>query len=134
VVEFQDEEPDRIDEMILRELVPQMPTDAAKLFPDLFKNRDVAKMAYHKAGLNVMKGTRLVKNAYIESLLGKIYQPRLVRYQPTGKGQTSRLAIFSPALFPDIRSTLEAGLGLAAGVGGLGPLAEFEVLEPETGA
>ena len=36
VVELADIEPDAIDHMIARGLVPQMPTDAAKLYPDLF--------------------------------------------------------------------------------------------------
>ena len=34
-----DIEPGAIDHMIARGLVPQMPTDAAKLHPDLFPNR-----------------------------------------------------------------------------------------------
>ena len=36
MVELADIEPDAIDQMIARGLVPQMPTDAAKLYPDLF--------------------------------------------------------------------------------------------------
>ena len=36
VVEFADIEPDAIDHMIARGWEPQMPTDAAKLHPDLF--------------------------------------------------------------------------------------------------
>ena len=111
--------------MILRGLVPQMPTDAAKLHPDLFGTRNAAKMAYHKAGLNVVGGTRLVSNPYREVSIMEGHQPRLVKFQPAGKGQTSRLAIFSPELFKDIRSTLEAALG---------PLAAFEIIPaPEPG-
>jgi hypothetical protein len=133
VIEFQDEEPDRIDEMILRGLVPQMPTDATRLYPGLFGTRNAAKMAYRKAKLDVVRGTRLVSTHYKEILIMVGHQPRLVKFQPAGKGQTSRLAIFSPELFKDIRSTLETGLGLAAGAG-LGPLAEFEVLPAGEGA
>jgi hypothetical protein len=36
VVEFADLEPDAIDQMAARGLVPQSGTDAAKLYPDLF--------------------------------------------------------------------------------------------------
>ena len=43
VVELADIEPSAIDHMIARGLVPQMPTDAAKLYPDLFPSRSAAK-------------------------------------------------------------------------------------------
>ena len=43
VVELADIEPDAIDHMIARGLMPQMPTDAAKLHPDLFPPRRLQK-------------------------------------------------------------------------------------------
>ena len=52
VVEFKALEPDAVDEMIARGLVPQWPTDALKLYPDLFSSRSAAKMTYHRAGLD----------------------------------------------------------------------------------
>ena len=56
VVELADIEPGAIDHMIARGLVPQLPTDAAKLYPDLFPSRSAAKMAYHRAGLRMQLG------------------------------------------------------------------------------
>ena len=53
VVEFKALEPDAVDELIARGLVPQWPTDALKLYPDLFSSRSAAKMTYHRAGLAV---------------------------------------------------------------------------------
>ncbi len=121
VVEFASLEPDAIDEMILRGLIPQTPADAAKLFPDLFPTRPAAKMAYHRGGLNVERGTILVTSPYREVPIRACYQNR-VRYRTAGKGQLSRLALYDAARFPDIRATLEATLG---------PLVAFEVLAPE---
>ena len=56
VVELADIEPGAIDHMIARGLVPQMPTDAAKLHPDLFPSRSAAKKAYQRG--RASDGTR----------------------------------------------------------------------------
>ena len=56
VVEVADIEPGAIDHMIARGLVPQFPTDATKLYPDLFPSRSAAKMAYRRAGLRMQLG------------------------------------------------------------------------------
>ena len=58
VVEFADLEPDAIDEMVARGLVPQFGSDAAKLYPDLFPSAAAAKRAYRLRQLNVERGTR----------------------------------------------------------------------------
>lgn len=118
VVEFSSLEPSAIDEMILRGLVPQTPADAAKLFPDLFPTRPAAKMAYHRGRLNVERGSILVTSPYRELPIRACYQNR-VRYRTAGRGQLSRLALYDPARFPDIRASLEAALG---------PLVAFEIL------
>jgi hypothetical protein len=119
--------PNRIDEMILRRLVPQFPTDAARIYPDLFPTRKAAKMAYHKAGfvMELSSEGEVGPKSLYRILIGKWDQPpRIVRYQPTGKGQVTRAAAFDPGKFPDIRATLEAALG---------PLAAFEVLPVGSG-
>lgn len=121
VVDFSGLEPDKIDEMVLRGLVPQTPADAAKIYPDLFPTRPAAKMSYHRGGLNVERGTILVTTPYREVPIRACYQYR-VRYRPAGRGQVPRLALYDPEKFPDIRATLEAALG---------PLVAFEILEPE---
>jgi hypothetical protein len=45
LIGFSDLEPDAIDQMFARGLMPQLPTDAAKLYPDLFRTREAAKKA-----------------------------------------------------------------------------------------
>lgn len=128
VVEFASLEPDAIDEVILTGLIPQMPADATRLHPKLFRTRNAAKLAYHRARLNIERRSRLVSCPYREVPIRACNQLGLVRYQPKGKGQLARLALYDPGRFPDIRATLEAALG---------PLVAFEVLrqaQPENAA
>ena len=42
VVEFKALEPNAVDELIARGLVPQWPADALRLYPDLFSSRSAA--------------------------------------------------------------------------------------------
>jgi hypothetical protein len=135
VIDWADEKPDRIDEMFLRGLVPQFPADAARIYGngsslgELFKTRKAAVRAYQNAGFKMQlssEGEVVPKPLYILLIRKWALPPRGVRYQPTGKGQQSRFALFNPEKFPDIRATLEKALG---------SLAAFEVLpapaEPE---
>ena len=125
VVEFQKLEPDAIDHMIARGLILQMPTDAAKLHPDLFSgSRNTAKQAYHRAGLRMEfgpQGLRLVTSSYRYIFIRECNQSPFVgfRFQPIGRGQLPRFCMADPVKVPDVRGTLE---------GALGPLARFEVL------
>ena len=118
VVEFGAIEPDKIDEMIARGLIPQMPTDATKIHHDLFPTREVAKKAYQRGRLSVERGSRLGTSPYREVPIRECPHAR-VRYQPQGKGQLPRLALVDPVKVPDARAVLEAALG---------PLVLFEVL------
>ena len=118
VVTFTDIEPDAVDEMISRGLVPQWPGDAARLCPDLFPNRNTAKQAYHRARLSVERGTKLVTCSYRELSIRACNQ-FTVRYRTKGRGSEPRLALVDPAKVPDPRAALEAALG---------PLVLFEVL------
>ena len=120
VAQFSDLEPDAIDKMIGRGLVPQMPTDAARLYRDLFPTREAAKKAYQRAGLSVERGSRLGTSPYREVPIMECPHAR-VRYQPQGKGQVPRIALVDPVKVPDARAVLEAALG---------PLALFEALPP----
>ena len=45
-----DVEPNEIDEMMARGLVPEWPADATRLYPDLFKNRKAADYRYRRDG------------------------------------------------------------------------------------
>jgi hypothetical protein len=118
VVEFGAIEPDKIDEMIARGLIPQMPTDATKIHRDLFPTREAAKKAYQRGRLSVERGSRLGTSPYREVPIRDCPHAR-VRYQPQGKGQLPRLALVDPVKVPDARAVLEAALG---------PLVLFEVL------
>ena len=62
VVEFRALEPGAVEEMVCRGLVPQWPSDAAKLHPDLFTakrgskpSREAAKKAYQRAQLTLVE-------------------------------------------------------------------------------
>ena len=124
VVEFADIEPDAIDQMIARGLVPQMPTDAAKLYPDLFPSRDAAKKAYQRDRLSTARGPRLGtwSNKYV--VIKGCPQPPCVAlfFQPLGRGQLPRFCIVDLVKVPEVRAMLEVGLG---------PLARFEEVPTE---
>jgi len=45
-----DVEPNEIDEMVARGLVPEWPADAARLYPDLFKSQNAADHKYRRDG------------------------------------------------------------------------------------
>jgi hypothetical protein len=119
VVEFEDLEPDAIDEMIARGWEPEMPTDAAKLHPDLFPNREAAKKAYQRDRLRTGRGPRLGTSSYRYTSIRQCPQPPRVafRFQPGGRGQLPRFCIADLVKVPDPRAALEAALG---------PLALFE--------
>jgi hypothetical protein len=127
---FQDMEPNAIDEMWLRRLVMGWPSDAAKVWPDLFKNREAAKKAYQRAskrnGLFASAsyvGTFPTNNILIRRCP---HVTRIcVRFQPAGPKEIPRYCIADPVRFPDLRGVLEQALG---------PLAEFEVVEEEAPA
>ena len=131
VVELADIEPDAIDHMIARGLVPQFPTDATKLYPDLFPSRSAAKMAYRRAGLRMQlgpDGLNVVTSLYRDISIKRCDHVHRVdfRYQPMGRRQLPRFCIANPVKVSDPRAALEAALG---------PLALFEVLTgPEPAA
>src|SRR5262249_4042994 len=113
VVEFADLEPGAVDHMIDQGLVPQLPADAAKLYPTLFSSREAAKKVYRRSGLSIGQrgkgGTAPYKGILLRGC------PRLpcvaVLYQPAGRRRRPRLALVDPAKVPDARAVLEAALG-----------------------
>ncbi len=142
VVQFEDLEPNKIDSMIERGLVPQWGADAAKLYPDLWPTAQAAQKAYRRAGLDVermharcrtspYKGTEGGTQArcrtcpYKDIFIRQCTTPRfLLRYHPNGRGQKARVALVNQARLPEARKQLE---------GALGPLTSFEVLTGESG-
>ena len=123
VAEFTSIEPNAVDEMISRGLVPQYGADAAKLYPDLFPTAAAARQAFSRAHLDVERGVISVTSPYREIFIRACHTVR-VRYRPQGRGQHARLALVDPSKVPDARAALEAVLGT---------LAMFETL-PETDA
>jgi putative DNA primase/helicase len=115
VFEFKDARPGFLAEMIHAGIVPAFPSDAAKLYPAVFKSRDAARKAYLRAGIKVDVGDMSYKELLIRVV------PDIVRYQPTGRGQPPRLALVDLAKVPDPQTVLTQALG---------PLAKFEFAEP----
>jgi hypothetical protein len=126
-LDISDIEPDAIDLMLAAGIEPELPTDAAKLFPGLFPSREAAKKAYHRDRQRTgsgARGARLVTSLTKESLGKRCHQPPREAFfiQPGGRGQLRRYCIVDPALVPDPRAVLESALG---------PLKVFERMEPE---
>jgi putative DNA primase/helicase len=117
LIGFGDMEPDAIDQMFARGLVPQLPTDAAKLYPDLFPTRAAAKKAYQRDRLGTGRGSRSPRLGtwpYKDISIRRCPQPPRVAFcfQPAGRGQLSRFCIADLVKVPDVRAALEAALGL----------------------
>jgi putative DNA primase/helicase len=98
--------------MAARGLVSDSPTDAARLYPDLFPSAEAAKKALQR----VISGTF----PYEENLIGKCPRNRVIegRYRPQGRGQQLRLIAVAEWRLPQARDDLEAILG---------PLGVFEL-------
>jgi len=123
---FQDLEPNAVDEMWLRGVVMEWPSDAAKVWPDLCKNREAAKKAYQRA---IKRNGLFASASYVGTFPNSNISIRqcphvsriCVRFQPAGPKEIPRHCIADPARFPDLRGVLEKALG---------PLVKFEE-EPE---
>jgi hypothetical protein len=139
VVEFADLEPNRIDAMIGRGLIPAWSADAAKLYPDLWSTSQAARKAYSRDGFDVARNRRRsvtshykedrltpaqrsVTESYRYISIRKSHTP-LVRYQPKGRGQKPRLAMVDASRLSSMRARLEAALG---------ELAVFEIIAGES--
>jgi hypothetical protein len=138
VAEFGDLEPNKIDIMIERGIVPAFSADAAKLYPDLWPTSQAARKAYSRDGLDVARNRRRsvtapykgdgaaadprsVTGPYKYISIRESHTP-LIRYQPKGPGQKSRIALIGAADVADARARIEAALG---------ELASFEVVTHE---
>ncbi len=138
VAEFRNLEPNKIDLMIERGLVPAWSADAAKLYPDLWSTAQAARKAYSRDGLDVMRnrrrsvtepdkesgpGTkpRSVTSPLIYITVRACHTP-LVRYQPKGRGQKPRIAQVDASMLAEARARIETAVG---------ELASFEVITDE---
>ncbi|MBR1300598.1 hypothetical protein [Bradyrhizobium sp. AUGA SZCCT0042] len=138
VVAFTDLEPNKIDIMIERGIVPAYSADAAKLYPDLWPTSQAARKAYSRDGLDVVNNRRRsvtasdkddgvpasprsVTGPYKYRYIRESHTP-LIRYQPKGPGQKSRVALIDGANLVDARARIEAALG---------ELAAFELITSE---
>jgi hypothetical protein len=138
VAEFGDLEPNKIDVMIERGIVPAFSADAAKLYPDLWPTSQAARKAYSRDGLDVERnrrssvtasykddgtaaGPRSVTGPYKYISIRESHTP-LIRYQPKGPGQKSRIALVGTSTLAGALTQIEAALG---------DLAAFEIVTQE---
>jgi hypothetical protein len=130
VAQFTDIEPNKIDVMIDRGLVPSWSADAAKLYPELWPTSQAARKAYSRDCLDVVRnrrssvtgsykddaaaaGPRSVTGPYKYRYIRESHTP-LIRYQPKGPGQKSRIALIDPAQIAGAQARIEAALGKLA--------------------
>ena len=138
VAEFGDLEPNKVDIMIERGIVPAYSADAAKLYADLWPTSQAARKAYSRDGLDVERnrrrsvtasykddgnaaGARSVTGPYKYRFIRESHTP-LIRYQPKGPGQKSRIALIDGVDLAGARARIEAALG---------ELAAFELITGE---
>lgn len=134
-----DVEPNEIDEMVTRGLVPEWPADAARLYPDLFKSQKAAEHKYRRdgrvsamftaatsySGLGDTSRPKCPPDRYKEytsySVLGDTSDQRLklCHFKPSGRGQRARRALVSAEVVPGARARIETALG---------ELASFEIV------
>ena len=125
VTEFADLEPNKIDIMIERGIVPAYSADAAKVYPDLWPTSQAARKAYSRDGLDVARNRRRsVTTSYEYRFIRPSHTP-LIRYQPKGPGQKSRIALIDASNASGARARIE---------GALGELAAFELILEEEAA
>jgi hypothetical protein len=140
VAHVSDVEPNEIDEMMARGLVPEWPADAARVYPDLFKDREAADYRYRRDGrIPAMFATTSYSengrtsaassysgfgptsargepndaiNRYSYSAFG--LTSILCRFKPSGRGQRARRALLSVEVVSQARARIEAALGALA--------------------
>lgn len=141
-------EPNAIDDMMTRGVVLEWPTDAARLFPDLFKDRKAAEYRYRRDGrVPAMFAEAVYRRNRRASAAGAYSENRfasaggepnntidnylysefwltslLCRFKPTGRGQRERRALLSPTMVTNAEALIESALG---------GLAAFELITGE---
>ena len=129
VVKFQKAEPGPVDEMLARGWGLQSPSDAHRLFPDLFPTPAAAQKSYQRGGLGLHRRTSSYKDNVIRKCPPVDPSPpqgtarTIVRYQRQGARQRPWLGWVDPIKVPDPRAVLEAAFNKK--------LALFEVLDGE---
>lgn len=94
-------------------VLPDAPTDAARLYPSLWRNPDAARQAWVRS--------RSVTLPEKDSLSGNVTHLRPITYLRAGPGQRPQTGWFDPRMVSDPRATIEAALGA---------LAKFEIVGP----
>ncbi len=110
---------DPVMRMAARGAVLASPTDAWRLYPDLFVSAEAAKKAMQRRRSGGDFGDIPLLKAIYKEMSPK--SAGWVSYRPTGRGQQTRHALVTAAALPAFRARLEALLG---------PLAVYEVAEP----
>jgi hypothetical protein len=125
-----DVEPNEIDEMMARGLVPEWPADAARIYPDLFKTPKAAEHKYRRdgrvsamfaatsysglgansAGPRRVDPQNTIDNSFYSGLGGN---SMLCRFKTAGRGGGARVrrALLSAEMVPEARARIEAALG-----------------------
>ncbi|WP_143275310.1 hypothetical protein [Bradyrhizobium canariense] len=137
LVHVADVEPNEIDAMMARGLVPEWPADAARLYPDLFKDRKAADYRYRRDGRvpAMFAATSYSANGHTSSAgaysdFGRTSargEPNdaknrysysafwltsmLCRFKVSGRGQRERRALLSAEIVPNAKAQIEAALG-----------------------
>jgi hypothetical protein len=132
-----DVEPNQIDEMIARGLVLEWPADAARVHPDLFKDRKAADYRYRRDGRVAAmfaatsyssSGRTSAASSYSDFGLSSARgEPNgaidrysysafgltsiLCRFKSSGRGQRARRALLSAEMVPNAKGRIEAALG-----------------------
>jgi hypothetical protein len=137
LVHVADVEPNEIDKMMARGLVPEWPADAARLFPDLFKDRKAADYRYRRDGRVPavfaatsysaigltsaassysdfgLSSARGEPNGAIDRYSYSAFGLTLIlcRFKSSGRGQRARRALLSAEMVPNAKAQIEAALG-----------------------
>jgi len=124
-----DVEPNEIDAMIERGLVPEWPADAARLYPDLFKSQKAAEHKYRRdgrvsamfaaatsySGVGDTSGARCPPDHYKEYYsyrgLGDTSDQKLCHFKPCGRGQRARRVLLFAETVAGARAQIEAAVG-----------------------
>lgn len=133
LVHVADVEPNEIDAMMARGLVPEWPADAARLYPDLFQNRKAADYRYRRDGrvpamftaasysVVGLASARGEPNDAIDRYSYSAFglTSMLCRFKVSGRGQRARRALVRPEIVAKAKPQIEAALG---------ELASFELI------
>jgi hypothetical protein len=131
MVRWVDLRPSVLERMAARGLVLFGPTDAAKVYPDLFPSAEAARKAVGRAEGDFPDIP--LGNSTPREMSGKSLEA--VAYRPAGRGQQTRRALVAPERLETLQSFLEGQLGMSVTIDTLARPAESAppASAPQTG-